>query len=1089
MNMSERLSQRVWFISLALAALLGCSGKKQDEFTKLTNTGKNYYDQGQFDKAIAAFERAVPLQPEHPDAHLNLANAYLRANQPQKALQHAEEVLKLDHSSGAAHYISGCASLRSGKPLEAVKSLQQAKDIDRTINAVSFQLGLAHQQAGNFADAAEQFQEVVKFEPNHGAAHYALSQVLLRLNRTGEAQQALAQHEKIKAGQPTRITDPALFEKCRYTEIRAPFELEQPDLKGIAVTFTDATAKAFGSAAGTYSGPVGVIDLEHTGWNSLFAVESNSFRLLLNSNGTFQVQETAMPTLPDAKYTQAFVADFNNDRYDDVVVLGDKGSHAFKLATNSGIMDVSRFSRLAQVSAQSGALVDLDFSAKLDLVIVRPPTNAVRYLRNLSNPYFSDNTTNSGIPLSLSGARQLVVEDWNNDELLDLFIVRDGQPPLLLIKQRGGPLVQTNIDLPAATMIAAGDLNNDLRFDLAILTGSEIVCVFNGIPERKSIPVGASKPTALQLIDYDNDGWLDIVLAGDSLRVWRNRGKAGFEERTAALGLDKIRAGRIAGVSAADFDRDGDTDLLLTHENGGLQLLSNQGGNKNLQVKIDLVGHKANASGIGTVIEVAAGGFRVARRVTTLPIEIGVGSHGQLDALRARFAVHVNYADFKVDPTNVFTLDELVLPEGSCPYLYTWDGERFRFVTDLLGAAPAGLPVAEGRYIESDPDEYVWLGDEKLFAPREGNYTLQITEELREVLYLDEAKLVVVDHPPGTEVHTTGKLLPGKPFPLHELITLHNRHPLLRAVDHSETDVTALLQETDSRRVSPTKLRSSQLRGLAEAHSITLDFGDLPADKPLVLALTGWLRFGGGTANVAASLEPALPFPFPTLEVEVNGTWTPVPVIAGAPAGKTKTIVVDLTGKLSPGARRLRLSTAFEIHWDRIALFEKRDNSETRIALMSPDVADLHWRGFSEVKHLPWHEPLTPDYDSVYSTARWTITPAGWCTRYGDISELIAKRDNGLALINGGDELTLKFSTSRLSAKPAGAQRDFFLWSVGWDKDADFHCVRGAEVEPLPWHGMNDQKYGHEARPEFPSDQLMKQYNTRWVGPYTLSRR
>jgi hypothetical protein len=398
------------------------------------------------------------------------------------------------------------------------------------------------------------------------------------------------------------------------------------------------------------------------------------------------------------------------------------------------------------------------------------------------------------------------------------------------------------------------------------------------------------------------------------------------------------------------------------------------------------------------------------------------------------------------------------------------------------------LPVAEGRYIESDPDEYVWLGDEKLFAPRDGSYILQITEELREMLYLDEAKLAVVDHPPGTEVHTTGKLVPGKPFPPHELITLHNRHPLLRAVNHVGTDVTALLQETDSRRVSPTKLRSSQLRGLAEPHSVTLDFGDLPIDRPLVLALTGWLRFGGGTANVAASLEADLPFPFPTLEVEANGKWAAVPVTVGAPAGKTKTIVVDLTGKLPPGARRLRLATAFEIHWDRIALFEKRDNSETRIALMSPDVADLHWRGFSEVKHLPWHEPLTPDYDSAYSTARWTITPAGWCTRYGDISELIAQRDNGLALINGGDELTLKFSASRLSTKPAGAQRDFFLWSVGWDKDADFHCVRGAEVEPLPWHGMDDQKYGHQSRPEFPSDQLMKQYNTRWVGPYTLSR-
>src|SRR5262249_43548723 len=89
---------------------------------------------------------------------------------------------------------------------------------------------------------------------------------------------------------------------------------------------------------------------------------------------------------------------------------------------------------------------------------------------------------------------------------------------------------------------------------------------------------------------------------------------------------------------------------------------------------------------------------------------------------------------------------ELTIQEGSCPYLYAWDGKRFRFVTDILGAAPLGLPLAEGHYIEADPEELVWIGNEQTFPPKEETYQLQITEELREVLYLDEAKLVVVDH-------------------------------------------------------------------------------------------------------------------------------------------------------------------------------------------------------------------------------------------------------------------------------------------------------------------------------------------------------
>jgi hypothetical protein len=487
--------------------------------------------------------------------------------------------------------------------------------------------------------------------------------------------------------------------------------------------------------------------------------------------------------------------------------------------------------------------------------------------------------------------------------------------------------------------------------------------------------------------------------------------------------------------------------------------------------------------------EVSAGGLRAWRTVKRLPIEIGVARHAQVDSVAVRwFDGFINNDEIKVNQCSVLTLDEIEKPTGSCPYLYAWDGQRFRFVTDLLGAAPLGLRVTDTRFVDGDPIEYVGLGGETSFLPRNGYYVLQVTEELREVLYLDEAKLVVVDHPPDTEVHTTGKLRPGKPFPPHELITLHRRQLLLNAVNHEGTDVTTLLHEADSRMVSPTKLRARQLRGLAEPHSVTLDFGRLAAERPLVLALTGWLRFGGGMANVGASHTPDLPFPFPALEVEADGLWKRVDVVAGAPVGKTKTILIDLSGKLPSGSRRLRLGTAFEIHWDRIALFEKRDNSETHITTLAPTKTHLHWRGYSEFEPWPWFLPLTPNYTNVKQTADWTITPAGWCTRYGPVDELIAAQDNALVLLNGGDELTLEFSAQSLPPKRAGATRDFFFYSVGWDKDADFHCELGWQVEPLPWHGMDDQLYGKQPRPGFSNDEWIQKYNTRWVGPRTLTK-
>jgi len=183
-------------------------------------------------------------------------------------------------------------------------------------------------------------------------------------------------------------------------------------------------------------------------------------------------------------------------------------------------------------------------------------------------------------------------------------------------------------------------------------------------------------------------------------------------------------------------------------------------------------------------------------------------------------------------------------------------------------------------------------------------------------------------------------------------------------------------------------LRVPQLRGLAEPHGLVLDFGPLDASKPLVLVMNGWLRFGGGMANIAASQDPSLPFPFPSLDAEVApGTWKAVDVTVGAPAGKTKTILVDLEGKLEAGMRRLRLTEAFEIHWDRIALMEKKPNARTKITFLTPSEADLHFRGFSPPQNLPSDWPLTPDYDTVSPNSYWTITPGGWCTRYGDVSE------------------------------------------------------------------------------------------------------
>ena len=1049
------------------------------------NVGKNHFDQGDATNAVAAYKKAAAIVPNDADVHLNLANAHLMAGAAEDAIREADDVLKLEPNSAAAYFVKGSAHLRLANAEEAAKALENARKIEPGVAATSFQLGMARMGLKQWDEAIASFKEGIALEPNrlHASAHYLLAQSLIRAGRQEEAQRELQQHQVNMERGPS--LGAATFERSKYTQARVAFKLEQPGKEGIRITFADATGGVFGDGAQNFSGPLAIIDPNHSGRQSLFAVEKGQgFRLLWNSNGAFRVSGPSYSALQGATYSKMLVGDLQNDRFEDIIVIGERGSHLFKFATNGLATDVSAASKLSTLSAIDGTLMDLDFTGKLDLIAVTGNSNDVRVFRQFGPLLFNDITSTSGIPVSLRNAQAVMMEDWNRDQNMDVIVSRKSGPPLLLEKQRGGRLVareQTN--WIAGAIFSTGDFDNDLRPDLAVLSDGKISLCFNGGSQKEVAVTGDIAIRQMIAVDYDNDGWLDLWTVGEKIQIWRNAGLLGFQEQTARLGLDRFDGGAVSEIHFADFDLDCDSDVIVALAKGGLRYLRNEGGNANTQVKVQLVGNRSNASGIGCKVEIQTGGLRLLRTVHRLPVEVGVGKYRKLDS----FLVHwFNWpqgsAEVPIDCKERLLALEMTIQEGSCPYLYAWDGKRFRFVTDILGAAPLGLPMAEGRHIEADPEELVWIGSEQTFFPRDGNYELQITEELREVLYLDEAKLVVVDHDRGTEVHSKDKLLPGKPFPSGEIITLHNEHSLQKAETRDGQEVTASLKIVDGRRVSPPKLRIPQLRGLAEPHGLILDFGSLDVNAPLALVMNGWLRFGGGMANIAASHDPSLPFPFPTLEAEVApGNWKAVDVIVGAPAGKTKTIVVDLEGKLEPGTRRLRLTQAFEIHWDRIALMEKKPDAKTKITFIAPAEADLHFRGFSAIQNLPPDWPLTPDYNSVSPNSYWTITPGGWCTRYGNVSELIATRDEGLALLNGGDELTLRFAVSSLRTKSAGTVRQFFLYVDGWDKDSDFHVATGTQVEPLPFHGMDDQRYGREKRPEFPSDALHRKFNTRWV--------
>jgi Tfp pilus assembly protein PilF len=604
------------------------------------NAGKNYLEQGDATNALARYKKAEAIVPNDADVHLNLANGYLLAGAAAEAIREAEEVLKLEPNSAAAYFVKASAHLRLSNPEEAVKALENVQKIDPGETAAFFQLGRARMDLKQWTEAIAAFKEGIAIDPNHlhRTAHYLLAQALIRAGRQDEAQEELQLHQAtLEAGGPSATI--ATFERSKYTQARVPFKLEQPDREGVKVQFTDATQVTLGDTAENYSGPIGVIDLDHTGWNSLFVLEKGQgFRLLRNTNGTFSPDGAAFPVIPGGHYATMLVGDLQNDRFEDIVVLGDKGSHLFKFGTNGLAVDVSDLSRLNTLSAISGTLIDLDFTGKLDLIAVSG-TNEVRVHRQFGPLFFSDVTSTSGVPASIMGAQAVEMEDWNGDGNTDVIVSRKASPPLLLEKQRGGRLLPRELtNWVAGTVFCTGDFDNDLRPDLAIVSEGKITICFNRGATKEIAFSGKAGFRKIVAIDYDNDGWLDLWGAGETIRVWRNLGLSGFQEQTAQLGLDKFDGSPVAEIHFADFDVDCDPDVIVALANGGLRYLRNDGGNANSQVKLQLFGNRSNASGIGCKVEIETGGLRLFRTVQRLPVEVGVGKYQKLDSFLVHWA-------------------------------------------------------------------------------------------------------------------------------------------------------------------------------------------------------------------------------------------------------------------------------------------------------------------------------------------------------------------------------------------------------------------------------------------------------------------
>src|SRR6266853_5876260 len=253
----------VWIclgLLLAGTILLVRFRPSSDPFERLMARGADYLEKGDATNAVATYSEAVKLVPESLNARLNLANAYLLAEDHQKVIEQCQQALKLDRDSAAAYYLLGLAYLHTNQPEQAVQAFQESQKIDPAVTALNFQLGLAQERLGQVDDAISTFETMLQFEPEHPSACYQLSRLYQQAGRAEDATREMQKHQQILAKNPHPPSGPRAFEICKYTQPRIAFELEQPDRRRVPVRFVQASAAAFGQHAADYHGPMAVLD-------------------------------------------------------------------------------------------------------------------------------------------------------------------------------------------------------------------------------------------------------------------------------------------------------------------------------------------------------------------------------------------------------------------------------------------------------------------------------------------------------------------------------------------------------------------------------------------------------------------------------------------------------------------------------------------------------------------------------------------------------------------------------------------------------------------------------------------------------------
>ncbi len=1030
--MRVRSTSLVLAAGIALLLLLGVESR-EERLARHRNLGKAFYENPTTQaQAVEEFRKALDLNPKSPVDRLNF----------------------------------GLALLRAGKTREGIAELEAVQRQDPSIPHTWFNLGVAYKREGEFDRAAAQFERMVQLVPNEPVSHYNLG----ALNKlSGKRERSVAEFETAE-----KLDSNLAAPHFQLFNLYRQAGRQQDAARELSV---------FQALKKSQEGAAIPEDME---WSYYAEIYERIEPLPSEKPAAEKWDDTKLPGVVDAKTAGLVIADIDGDGRPDLIAFSSSGIRIYSGGMKPvGAPEIRGVVAIAPADFNNDGLADLCVVTDSAAILLANAKGKFREVRRFEGRY-----------------RKAVWLDYDHDYDLDLFLL--GEKSTLMRNQGEADWADHTADFPfaAGSAISAAVFRvvpDSKGMDLAVSYADHAGVLYRDrlggkyeATELQVLPAGAR---GLSAIDLDNDGWIDLVYRGGALR----NGGAGFQPASSA-GSSEIEV-------AADFDGDGRMDRAVVHDDGSVHMMLNRTAGKDHWLRVKLEGVRNPKLAHGAEVEVKAGRLYRKKMYDGVPLLFPLGHYAEADTVRITWPNGLIQNEPKQAAGRVYEYKEAQRLSGSCPMVWTWNGREFQFITDVLGVAPLGATSGDGSYFPVDHDEYVSIPGDALRAEN-GRYDIRITEELSEVSYLDQVGLIAVDHPAGIDIVTNEKFK-SPPFPEFRLYGVRERRYPVAARDDRGHDVRDALLKRDGR--YPDGFRRT-LSGVAEMHSLTLDFGSvgqpfraaagLPPGSgrraearrqaesltpqaqaeslaPQALVLHGWVDWADGSTFLAASQESKQGLVPPYLQVRGRDSqWRTVIEDMGMPAGKPKTIAVDLTGKFLSDSREVRIVTNLCVYWDEIYLSDNAAPPPAPLTPLDPATADLRFRGFSPVRVDPGRrQPETFSYAHPRPASFWNPTP-GMYTRYGQVDELLREADDRFVIMGSGDELRLEFDATRFPALPIGWKRDFLLLVDGWAKDRDANTAFSQTVEPLPFHRMTQYPYPSSER--YPEDKAHREYRERY---------